>query len=185
VAGAVGAGAEAGYVGFTTSAIVLVCSAFGPLTPVLLPRLSRHLAGPTVGLSMWRRLGSLPLVTSGLAAIGATVLIVWAPMVVRGYLGPDFSGAVPILRLGVLAAIPLAAFYAARPTLDAIQDKPATVRILVGGLLVEVIVTLVAGQFVPPAYAAVLGLGVGAGVLGVMSAVALRIAVRGTPVQVP
>jgi O-antigen/teichoic acid export membrane protein len=178
VAGATRGGAEAGYVGFTTSAVTLICAVFGMLTPVLLPRLSRHLAGPAVASSLWQGLRLLPLVAVGLAAVATATLVALAPMVVRGFLGDEFAGAVPILRLGLLASIPLAVFYAARPTLDALQDAPVTAKLLLACFALEVAVTYVAGQFLSPTWAAVAGLGVAAGMLGVLSYLALLRAVR-------
>ena len=179
VAGAVPGGPEAGYIGFTTSAITLVCSVFGTLTPVLLPRLSRHLSGPTVTPGLWARLRAMPLVAVVLAAAATAFLALLAPVIVRGYLGAEFGDAVPVLRLGLLSAIALAAFYAARPALDALQDRPVTVKLLVLSLVVEVLVTYAAARVLEPMSAGVLGLGVAATMLGGLSYVALlRASVR-------
>lgn len=178
VAAATHGGPEAGYIGFTTSAITLICSVFGMLTPVLLPKLSAHLARPVVAARLWSGLRALPIVAVFLAALAAGTLAIGGSMVVRNFLGNDFSDAVPILRMGLLASIPLAAFYAARPTLDALQDAPVTVRLMLGSLAVEVAITYLAMPFVVPTSAAVLGLIAAAGTLGALSFVALLRAVR-------
>jgi O-antigen/teichoic acid export membrane protein len=178
VAGATHGGSEAGYVGFAASAVTLICSVFGMLTPVLLPRLSSHLAGPVVASSLWTGLRALPLAAMGLATLATATLLVAAPVVVRGFLGAEFSAAVQVLRLGLLAAVPLAAFYAARPTLDALQDAPVTAKLLLGCFAVEVMVTYPAGHVLSPTSAAVLGFGIAAGALGILSYLALLLAVR-------
>jgi O-antigen/teichoic acid export membrane protein len=114
----------------------------------------------------------------GLAALGTAALLLAAPVVVREFLGPEFSPAVRVLRVGLLAAVPLAGFYAARPTLDALQDVPVTAKLLLGCFALEVLVTYLGGQFLTPTSAAVLGFGVGAGALGILSYLALLLAVR-------
>jgi O-antigen/teichoic acid export membrane protein len=179
VAGIANGGAEAGYVGFTTSGVTLICAAFGMLTPVLLPRLSGQFARTTVGSALWTGLRALPLAAVALAALATIALSLLAWPLVTGFLGDEFTDAVPILRLGLLAAIPLAAFYAARPTLDALQDSPVTVKLLVGCFALEVVLTYLGGWFLAPASAAVLGLCAGAGMLGVLSYAALHLALRG------
>ncbi len=103
----------------------------------------------------------------------------WAPELIQGYLGDGFSDAVPIVRLGLLASVPLAAFYAARPALDAIQSSPVTVKLMIGSLVLEVVVTILAGRMLAPVYAAVLGLDVAMAFLGILSYVALLAATRG------
>lgn len=179
-------GAEAGYIGFTTSAITLICAVFGMLTPVLLPRLSGHLARPVVAARLWAGLIALPLVALFLAALATAMLAIGASMIVGNFLGNDFTDAVPILQVGLLASIPLAAFYAARPSLDALQDTPITVKLMLGSLAIEVGITYLAMPFVAPTSAAVSGLIAAAGALGASSFISLVRAVRiaeakGTP----
>ncbi|BBH71447.1 hypothetical protein ACTI_81320 [Actinoplanes sp. OR16] len=171
VAIAVPGGAEAGYVGFATSAVTLICSIFGTLTPVLLPRLSRffHLAPSDEAGTTRQLLVRLPFYAALLAAAAAVVFSFFSDALVAGFLGPSFSAAAPVLRLGVLAAIPLAMFYAARPTLDALLDRPVISRLLLGCLVLQVALTHLAALALPPAHAAILALCVAASVLGFRS----------------
>jgi O-antigen/teichoic acid export membrane protein len=160
---------EAGYVGFATSAITLICSVFGMLTPVLLPRLSGRFHTGADDPALHRGLLVLPLVAAGLAAaLTATIMLAAAPLV-HGFLGPEFGGAVPSLRLGLLAAVPLAMYYAARPTLDALHEAPVTTGLLLGCLAAEVGLTFALGTVLSPPVAAVTALGVAALVLGASS----------------
>ncbi|MEV4279147.1 lipopolysaccharide biosynthesis protein [Actinoplanes xinjiangensis] len=158
--------AEAGYVGFTTSAVTLICSVFAMLTPVLMPRLSRlfHRAGEDGAVR--QLLTVLPLMAGALAAIPTGLILLFAPVMVRGFLGPEFAGAVPVLRLGVLAAIPLAMFYAARPTMDTLLDAKFMSRLLLACLALEFVATAIAVSFLAAPHAAVLGLVTAATALG-------------------
>ncbi|MET0418027.1 MAG: hypothetical protein ABW022_18610 [Actinoplanes sp.] len=173
-------GPEAGYVGFATSAVTLICSLFATLTPVLLPRLSGHLHQPgqaRPGAALGRGLRTLPAGAAGLALLVGAALAVVARPVVHGFLGPEFDDAVGVLRLALPAAIPFAAFYAARPALDALGEAPAITRLLLGCLVLQIALTVLLDRVLPPADAAVVALGLAAGTLGVLSYLALRRAV--------
>ncbi|MCW2714152.1 MAG: Membrane protein involved in the export of O-antigen and teichoic acid [Frankiales bacterium] len=173
VSNAMDGGPETGYLGFATSTVALVCSVFATLTPVLLPRLSGQLAGPSVSAATWRSLRFMPIAAVALAGVAVGALFLLAPVIVRAYLGPEFAGAVPVLRFGLLPAVALAAFYAARPVLDALQDRPLTVPLLVGSLAVEVATTYLAASFLSPTDAAITGFGIAALMLGGLSQVAV------------
>ncbi|GAA0453831.1 hypothetical protein Aca07nite_66340 [Actinoplanes capillaceus] len=151
-------GAEAGFVGFTTSAVTLICSVFAMLTPVLMPRLSRLFHGEGEHRRVRRLLTVLPLQAAVVATLPTGVIVLFAPAMVRGFLGAEFSAAVPVLRLGVLAAVPLAMFYTARPSLDVLFEAKVMSRLLVVCLLVEVAATAVGTTVLSPGYAAMLGL---------------------------
>ncbi|WP_045747711.1 lipopolysaccharide biosynthesis protein [Actinoplanes rectilineatus] len=157
---------EAGYVGFATSAVTLICSLFGTLTPVLLPRLSGLFHSPGDDASTHRMLTLLPVVAAALATGAAAVFGLFAPALVHGFLGPEFTAAIGVLRVGVLAAIPLAMFYAARPTLDALTDTPVISRLLCVCLVLQVVLTYAAMFFLPAPYAAVAAMCGAATVLG-------------------
>jgi O-antigen/teichoic acid export membrane protein len=178
VAGVSRSAADVAYVGFTTSAITLICSIFGILTPVLLPRLSRHTHDAEAGdrgfnPDLAHGLRVLPLAAAGVAAVACVLLAAIASPVVRWFLGIDFDGAEVILRFGVPVSIPLAAYYAARPAIDALRETPVTARLLIGSLVVEVLVTYGAALALPAWPSALLGFGAAAAVLAVLSYVAL------------
>jgi O-antigen/teichoic acid export membrane protein len=178
VAGASHSAAEAGYIGFATSAITLICSVFGMLSPVLLPRLSGHAheaeaAGRKFGAELAHGLKVLPFAAAGVAAVASAVLLVAATPVVRWYLGTEFAGADTVIRYGAPVSIPLAVFYAARPTIDALREAPVTAVLLVGSLAVEVVATYGAALAMPAWQAALAGFGAAAVVLAVSSYVAL------------
>ncbi|GIM92255.1 lipopolysaccharide biosynthesis protein [Paractinoplanes toevensis] len=178
VAGTSHSAAEAGYIGFTTSAITLICSVFGMLSPVLLPRLSGHAhaaeaTGRGFGAELARGLRLLPFAAAGVAALISLMLVVAAAPVLRWFLGEEFRGGDDVIRFGVPVAIPLAMFYAARPTIDALRSAPVTTWLLVGCLAAEVGITVGAGLLLPAWPAALAGFGAAAVVLAVCSYVAL------------
>ena len=163
---------DAGFVGFTTSAVTLICSFFAMLTPVLLPRLSRHRPDP--GSVLHRSLRLLPLAAAAMAAVAVLLILVPAPWVVRGFLGENFAEIVPLMRLTLPAAVPLAVFYAVRPCLDALDDAPMTARLVVAALTAEILAAYAYRVVAPdPATAAALGLTTAAVLLGACSHLAL------------
>jgi O-antigen/teichoic acid export membrane protein len=178
VAGAASNSADAGYVGFTTSTITLVCSIFGMLTPVLLPRLSGHAhaaaaADRELDASLAHGLRVLPFVAAGVAALASAVVVVTAVPVVHWFLGTDFHDAVAVVRFGVPVSIPLAVFYAARPTIDALREAPVTMWLLVGALVAEVVATYLAALVVPAWPASLAGFAAAAVLLAVFSYTAM------------
>ena len=191
VAGASHSAAEAGYIGFATSAITLICAIFGMLNPVLLPRLSGHAAdteaaGRTFGAELAHGLKVLPFAAAGVAALASAVLVVAATPVVHWFLGAEFSGADTVIRFAAPVSIPLAVFYAARPTIDALREAPVTAVLLVGSLAVEVVATYGAALAMPAWQAALAGFGAAAVVLAVSCYIAMLRAIpvpasRSTP----
>ena len=182
VASASHSAAEAGYIGFATSAITLICAIFGMLNVVLLPRLSGHAhdteaAGRTFGAELAHGLKVLPFAAAGVAALASAVLLVVATPVVHWFLGAEFAGADTVIRFAAPVSIPLAVFYAARPTIDALREAPVTTVLLVGSLAVEVVATYGAALALPAWPAALAGFGAAAVVLAVSSYLALRRAI--------
>jgi O-antigen/teichoic acid export membrane protein len=178
VAGTAHSAAEAGYMGFATSAITLICAVFGMLNPVLLPRLSGHAhdaeaAGRTFGAELAHGLKVLPLAAAVVAALASAALLVVATPVVRWFLGAGFAGADTVIRFAAPVSIPLAVFYAARPTIDALREAPVTTVLLVGSLVVEVVATYGAARTMPAWQASVAGFGAAAVVLAASSYIAM------------
>ncbi|GAA4947302.1 lipopolysaccharide biosynthesis protein [Actinoplanes utahensis] len=157
---------QAGYVGFVTSAVIMVCSLFGTLSPVLLPRLSRMFHWRAEPVTGRRVLTWLPVAAGGVAALAAGLITLLGPVLVRLYLGPEFHEAAAVLGVGIFAAVPLAMFYAARPTLDALPQPPRINRLLLGCLGLEVVLGWAATGIMPAAQAALTALTVAATVLG-------------------
>ena len=174
-------GTGAGHVGLVTSAVTMICSFFGTLTPVMLPRLSRLFHGRARSTSTGRALTLLPVLAAVLATAAAGGIALLGPALVHAFLGPEFDGASAVLRIGVFAAVPLAMFYASRPTLDALPVPPDTGRLLVGCLALQVVLTHTAMTVLPPPKAAVLALAASAAVLGLCASRLVGRALRPAP----
>jgi O-antigen/teichoic acid export membrane protein len=129
------------------------------------------------GVRLARGLRTLPVAAAGLAALAVAFFAAVAPVLIHGFLGDEFHGAVAVLRSALPAAIPLAAFYAARPTLDALQETPVISRLLLVCLAVEIALTYGTAEFLAPTTAAVLGLTAAAALLGGLAYAALLRAV--------
>ncbi|MCM4078190.1 lipopolysaccharide biosynthesis protein [Paractinoplanes hotanensis] len=165
---------EVGYVGFVTSAITLACAFVGMLTPVLLPRLSAHFHHGTGGPSLDRALVLMPLAAAGVVAVPVLIIALPAPMLIRHFLGAEFSATVPLLRIGMLAAVPLAVFYAVRPTLDALHEWPVAANPVVGCLALQVLSTYALSRFLDLPLATVIALALAAAALGLTCWLKLR-----------
>ncbi|WP_430789340.1 lipopolysaccharide biosynthesis protein [Actinoplanes sp. G11-F43] len=169
VAAALPGGAEAGYVGFVTSAITMICSLFGTLSPVLLPRLSRMFHRHGHDGHTRRILTSLPMLAAVLAAVAAVAIALLGPYLIEGFLGPEFGAALGVLHVGIFASVPLAMFYAARPTLDALPEPPRLNRMLLGCLALQVALTHLLMLVTTAPYAALIAMSAAALLLGIWS----------------
>jgi O-antigen/teichoic acid export membrane protein len=78
-----------------------------------------------------------------------------------------------VIRFAAPVSIPLAVFYAARPTIDALREAPVTTVLLVGSLVVEVVATYGAARAMPAWQASVAGFGAAAVVLAASSYIAM------------
>jgi O-antigen/teichoic acid export membrane protein len=93
--------------------------------------------------------------------------------VVHWFLCAGFHEAVAVVRFGVPVSVPLAVFFAARPTIDALNEAPVATGLLVGALVAEVVATCLAALVVPAWPAALLGFAAAAVLLAVFSYLAM------------
>jgi len=113
---------HAGYVAFGISITNMVAAIFAPVGIILLPKMSRNLGLRNFGeirkevkLIGWSTAGaSLALVAVGEAC---------AESAIRLYLGANFLSAIAPVRIVLLAALPLALYYALRSAIDAFHRK--------------------------------------------------------------
>lgn len=111
-----------GFVAFGISITNMIAAIFAPVGIILLPKMSRNLGLCNFGeirkevkLIGWSTAGaSLALVAIGEAS---------AEPVIRIYLGANFLSAIAPVRIVLLAAVPLALYYALRSAIDAFHRK--------------------------------------------------------------
>jgi O-antigen/teichoic acid export membrane protein len=148
---------EAGFVGFGTSVIALVVAPMGPLSFVLVPRLSAEI-GAGRGSAAFRSVRQLPLLCGLAATVMVAVLWLVMGVLVRAYLGEEFADAEHAARLISLSSIPLAVFLGGRSIVDAFYETARNSRNLGICLVVQVSTTLIASQFLGGLEAVALGL---------------------------
>jgi len=112
----------AGYVAFGISITNMIAAMFAPVGIILLPKMSRNLGIGNFGeirkevkLIGWSTAG----VSLALVAIGEAC----AEPAIRIYLGANFLSAIAPVRIVLLAAVPLALYYALRSAIDAFHRK--------------------------------------------------------------
>ena len=69
-------------------------------------------------------------------------LAVWAPEIVRAWLGPDYAPAVPIIRVLLIALVPYLGYAMLRSVIDAIEVRAINAGNLYSGLAVAVTLSL-------------------------------------------
>jgi len=165
---------EVSAIGFTSSAVALVCTLFSLLTPVLLPRLSPVADTGDKHEPMVRLIRILQLASVIVAATGCLTAALFSNFIVKHYLGEEFVGAGPVLRIGILVTMPMAAFYAARPLLETRRDRSITARLLSACLALEILGLVIVGQFIDPLHAALTAWLMGSLLAGVLAYLAVR-----------
>jgi O-antigen/teichoic acid export membrane protein len=122
----------AGFVAFGISMLNVIGSFFSPFGLILLPKAGALLAAGRNGelrRQVWLLTKITLMVSGGLAlgiAIGAEILI-------RLYLGADFTEGAGILRLLLLAAVPYSLYTVLRNVIDAFHELGVTTMILAAG----------------------------------------------------
>lgn len=122
----------AGFVAFGISMLSVISSFFSAFGLILLPKAGALLSagkGGELGRQVWL-LTKITLVISFVLAVG---IAIGAEMLVRLYLGPDFTAGVGILRLLVFAAVPYSLYTVLRNVIDAFHDLGVTTMILLAG----------------------------------------------------
>lgn len=113
----------AGFVAFGTSVMSMLCSLFPPVSSVLLPEAS-HMISQGDTDSLKRRIGQVlvaALVTSSLSVVAIEA---FARPLFQLYLGSSFDGAVGIVRIIILGALPYAIYLGLRSVIDAFSVAP-------------------------------------------------------------
>jgi O-antigen/teichoic acid export membrane protein len=109
---------EGGFVAFSTSLLNMVGAMFTPIGVVLLPKASQMCAEGAYGTLRTHviRIVKLTLIV----ALGFTLTFeIFAGVIIRAYLGKDFSRVIALTRVVALGALPFALFYVLQGLIDA------------------------------------------------------------------
>jgi len=113
---------HAGYVAFGLSITNMVAAIFAPVGIILLPKISRNLGLRNFD-EIRKEVKLIGWSTAGISLAVVAVAELLAEPVIRLYLGANFLSAMDPVRIVLLAAIPLALFYALRSAIDAFHRK--------------------------------------------------------------
>ena len=113
---------RAGFVAFGVSITNMVAAMFAPVGIILLPKMSRNLGLRNFG-EIRKEVALIGWSTAGLSLALVAIAEVCAEPVIRLYLGANFLPAIVPVRIVLLAAVPLALYYALRSAIDAFHRK--------------------------------------------------------------
>jgi O-antigen/teichoic acid export membrane protein len=104
----------------------------------------------------------------------ACQLAVWAPEIVRVWLGPAYDAAVPVVRALLVALVPYLGFTLLRSVIDGIEERPVNAWNLYAALACTTALSLVFGFAGLGAVGLALASAAGFGVAGVLTVAFLR-----------
>ncbi len=108
----------------------------------------------------------------------ACQLAVWAPEIVRVWLGAAFDAAVPVVRALLIALVPYLGFTLLRSVIDGIEERPVNAWNLYAALACTTVLSLVLGAAGFGAVGLALASAAGFGVAGVLTVTYLRRTLR-------
>jgi O-antigen/teichoic acid export membrane protein len=125
---------KAGYVAFGTSITNMIASMFTPIGIILLPKASKSAGNGLIDelRQEIRLVGALAVIVS---SIMVAVLEFYTPSLIRVYLGAGFESSAAIVRLLIIAAMPLALYYVLRNVIDAFHERAVNTVNLISSLV--------------------------------------------------
>jgi O-antigen/teichoic acid export membrane protein len=156
---------EAGYLVAGQSVLRIVEASTAGFSLVILPRVSELQAGGREEFLRHRvedLIGSL--LFAGLFA--ASQLAIWAPEIVRVWLGADYDPAIPVIRTLLVALVPYLAYTLLRVVIDGMEERPVNTHNVYAALGATALIALALGWS-------------GLGVMGLALATALGLVLLG------
>ena len=139
---------------------------------VALPKIAQLCAAREDAL-LRERVADVTAVVVHIGLYATLHLWLWAPELVRLWLGPQYEGAIPAVRLVVLSILPYLLFVTLRSILDALEERAVNAT----NLYVAIVVTVGAALLLGPLFEAeglALATSLGLAVLGLLTIRALR-----------
>lgn len=112
----------AGYVAFGISITNMIAAMFAPVGIILLPKMSRNIGIGNFG-EIRKEVKLIGWSTAGLSLALVAIGEACTQPAIRIYLGENFLSAIGPVRIVLLAAVPLALYYALRSAIDAFHRK--------------------------------------------------------------
>lgn len=137
---------EAGMIAFGAALLALAGSAFSPISVILLPKSTRMLQGGEHE-ALRKEVLRLLWISVGLSVIGTAVGELVMEMVIKLYLGPDYTDAAGIARFVLLGALPYIVYVCLRSLLDAAYVSALNSRNAIAALFVLILSLALGLQF--------------------------------------
>jgi len=137
---------KAGLVAFAITVLSLIGSIFNPLGLLLLPVASNQMAKRDLSL-LKLNLKKLLKISLGLTFLIVLFLEVFAPAIIKIYLGKEFLEAAKIMRLVLIGAVPYVVYVIFRNASDALYVKPMNMKNVMIALSFFVVMALISSSF--------------------------------------
>ena len=137
---------QAGLVAFAISILTLMGSVFYPLGLIMLPAVSNQMAKKDLS-SVEVNLKKLLKVSLGLTVLMVLFLELFAPVIIKIYLGKEFLEAANIMRLVLIGAVPYVVYVIFRNASDALYVKPMNMKNIMIALIFFSLVAVAGGTF--------------------------------------
>lgn len=131
---------EAGYLSAGQSILGVLEGGLAAFGIVALPKVSQ-MVGAGRHAEVGKAVQEMLAMVAHLGLFAGMQALIWAPFIVELVLGPQFAGAVPIMRMILLALVPYLAFALLRSVVDAVDERPINTI----NLLIAVAVTAAVG----------------------------------------
>lgn len=159
---------EAGAVLFGVTILGLAGTSLTPISLVLLPFASQYMATGNrhALISHVLKIAGLGI---GLVLIATIMFEALTPVIIRAYLGSNFSYSVTLLRIVMTGALPWGIHVIFRSIIDAHHTKAINGRLTAIAFVSMLVITVVSMALISPAFAIALGLVGGLWVLGILT----------------
>jgi PST family polysaccharide transporter len=164
---------EAGYLLAGQSVLRVVEGATAGFGLVALPRITAMQAGQRHEF-LRDRVADIVSFVLHLGLFGACQLWIWAPALVRVWLGPAYEAAIPIVRVLCVALAPYLGYTLLRSVIDGLEERPVNTHNLYAALLTNAGLSLGFGLLGYGAFGLALASAAGFLVLGLLTVLFLR-----------
>jgi len=137
---------QAGLVAFAISILTLLGSVFYPVGLIMLPQVSNQLAKNDLA-SVQANLRKLLKISLGLTVLLVLLFELFAPLIIKIYLGKEFVEAAEIMRLVLIGAVPYVVYSIFKNASDALYVKPMNMKNVMIALAFFLVVAFVGGSF--------------------------------------
>jgi len=167
---------EVGYLSVSQSLLIGMCGMVAPLGIVLLPKVSL-LTAQGEQETIKKNLNLFIAAVFQCSIFICIQLLIFTDTIIKYWLGPEFSGTIPVMRIALLSAIFYTFYIAMRTILDAIKIKPLNtinISISLGTFLLIAGMLLFIFKFFIPVISLSIAFSSGLACLGILTYISIR-----------